>query len=241
MTKAKNLEEMLRAPFSASDLEWRIGRTIKGDRAVMLPYVTARGIQNRLDDVFGVAGWSASYEVVPDYGVICTITCDAGGKEVKKSDGSGFTQVESLKGAISGALKRAAVQLGIGRYLYNLPDVVVNVSNKRFYGTITLPDEFLPENERMGNSDVKVSYKKSYGAESKGATKESVGSGENHVSKGELTPDVEKALDFVVQHDKYNEGKKLRDVWDKSIVFLANGKGEQAEAAKLVARYKGLL
>ena len=52
MTKAKNLEEMLRAPFSASDLEWRIGRTIKGDKAVMLPYVTARGIQNRLDDVF---------------------------------------------------------------------------------------------------------------------------------------------------------------------------------------------
>ena len=238
MTKeGKNdLETLLRAPFSASDLEWRIGRTIsKGDKAIMLPYVTARGIQNRLDDVFGVAGWSASYEVIPDYGVLCTITCvDRDENTIKKSDGSGFTQVESLKGGISGALKRAAVQLGIGRYLYNLPDVVVSVENKRFYGTITLPDEFLPEDERTGNAEVLVSYK----AYNRGNKNDAPS---HTANKGEMTPDVEKALDFVVQHDKYNEGKKLRDLRDKNLLFIANGKGEQAEAAQVVARYKGLM
>ena len=236
--KKENLGEKLRAPFSANDLEWRIGRTIGGDKGVMLPYVTARGIQNRLDSVFGVEGWGASYEVIPEYGVICTITCvGVDGKTITKSDGSGFTQVEALKGGISGSLKRAAVQLGIGRYLYDLPDVVVSVKNKRFYGTITLPDEFLPKEERTGNSEVKVSYK-SRGSYER-ANSESKDS--PNVAKGEMTPEVESAMDFVVQHDKYNEGKKLRDVWDKSLVFLANGRGEQAKMATIVAKYKGLM
>jgi hypothetical protein len=39
---------------------------------------------------------------------------------VRKSDGAGETQVEGEKGAISDALKRAAVKWGIGRYLYDL-------------------------------------------------------------------------------------------------------------------------
>ena len=38
---------------------------------------------------------------------------------IVKSDGAGDTDIEGEKGAISDALKRSAVLLGIGAYLYN--------------------------------------------------------------------------------------------------------------------------
>ena len=39
-----------------------------------------------------------------------------------KWDAAENTQVEAVKGGRSGAMKRAAVQWGIGRYLYNLEE-----------------------------------------------------------------------------------------------------------------------
>ena len=84
-------------PFSPEDIEWRIqqsGKTRDGKVwAMVLAYVTNRAIMKRLDDVCGKAGWRNEN-----------------------------TQVEAVKGGRSGAMKRAAVQWGIGRYLYNLEE-----------------------------------------------------------------------------------------------------------------------
>ncbi len=41
------------------------------------------------------------------------------------------TQVEAVKGGRSGAMKRAAVQWGIGRYLYNLEKILQISSDKK--------------------------------------------------------------------------------------------------------------
>ena len=200
----------------------------------MLPYVTARAIQQRLDAVFGIENWTTEYQTV-EQGVICTITAiTSDGKTVRKSDGSGFTQVEPIKGAISGALKRSASALGIGRYLYDLGEVVVPLRNKKFHGEIQLPDEFLPESERTGNKEIKVISK------SNSFSKNS-GDSAPKAEKGVLTEEVKTALNFVVKNDKYNEGKKLRDVWDKSLKFLAHGRdAEQAKMARIVAQFKGV-
>ena len=46
---------------------------------------------------------------------------------IKKSDGSGATDIEPVKGGLSGALKRAASVLGIGRYLYSLEGKWVDI------------------------------------------------------------------------------------------------------------------
>ncbi len=76
---------------------------------------------------------------------------------VTKSDGAPGTDIESFKGGMSDARKRAAVSLGIGRYLYYLPSAWVHVSpgNKGQPGAIysktgywippSLPPWALPE------------------------------------------------------------------------------------------------
>lgn len=220
--------EKLRAPFPTADLEWRVGRAFQNGKGVILPYVTARGIQERLDDVFGVDGWDNEFQVV-DGGVICTLICRYGGSVFRKSDGASFTQVEPLKGGISGALKRAAVELGIGRYLYDLPEVIVPLENKKFFGKVVLPDEFLPESERTGNTQIRI--------ESKGSRKQEKPKEPEHYSQ----EDIDAAMNFVVRNDKFNTGKKMSEVWNKSLKFIARGNDEeQARAARIVAFAKGV-
>ncbi|MGP4074095.1 Rad52/Rad22 family DNA repair protein [Piscibacillus sp. B03] len=124
--------EKLRAPFNADELEWRVQRKVKtknGWKAVVLCYVTNRAIQKRLDDVFGPF-WQNKYELWQDKGVKCTISARINGEWISKEDGAEFTQVESVKGGFSAAMKRAAVQWGIGRILYDIPEVWVDLKEK---------------------------------------------------------------------------------------------------------------
>jgi hypothetical protein len=123
----EDVAKKLQAPFDPSDIEWKPQTSgIKTDgRAFVLavPYITNRAIQKRLDDVFGVFGWGNEYKPSPDgKGFLCGITISLDGKSVTKWDGSENTAIEPLKGGLSGSMKRAAVQLGIGRYLYELPE-----------------------------------------------------------------------------------------------------------------------
>ena len=51
---------------------------------------------------------------------MCGISIKIGDEWVCKWDGADETDIEKIKGGLSGAMKRAGVQWGIGRYLYNL-------------------------------------------------------------------------------------------------------------------------
>lgn len=116
----------LAEPFSADEVEWRIGqRTKDGKKATLLCYLTARAVQERLDAVAGPGGWRDSYVPIIDggkaAGFLCTLELEVSpGVWVGKSDASDVTDIEALKGGVSGALKRAAVKWGIGRYLYGV-------------------------------------------------------------------------------------------------------------------------
>ena len=228
MAKVNQIEEKLKAPFKASLLEWRVGRKIgNGERGEMFPYVSARGIQERLDEVFGTAGWTAEYTPI-EKGILCRLTCIDGDKRIVKEDGAGYTDIEELKGGISGALKRAASVLGIGRYLYDLPKVVVNLTNgKYFNGTITLPDWAVPEDEKIGSEEVKVVYDKGFEAKSSTPAKP-------------MTDEVKEAMEVVVTTDGYNKGKKIGEVSFKSLGWLSDKAGTEIErnAAKIVRQYK---
>lgn len=128
----------LKAPFSANDIEWRIGRSGKnGDKiwATALAYVTNRAIMDRLDDVFGPGNWQNEYQKGPDGGTLCGISAKIDGGWVTKWDGAENTQFEAIKGGLSGAMKRAAVQWGPGRYLYNLEETFVKVVPKKGHNT----------------------------------------------------------------------------------------------------------
>jgi len=130
--------ELLDEPFATEDIEWRIqqaGKASKGIWAKVLAYVTNRAIMKRLDEVCGKAGWRNEYRDIPNNGgVECGISIKVDGEWITKWDAAENTQVEAVKGGRSGAMKRAAVQWGIGRYLYNLEEGFAVISTERSPG-----------------------------------------------------------------------------------------------------------
>ena len=114
----------LHEPFPEQDIEWRIQRADEKDGkpwAMVLAYVTSRGIMQRLDTVCGPENWRDDYRQVQG-GFICDLSIRVGDEWITKSDGADPSNFEAFKGGISGALKRAAVKWGIGRYLYQLDE-----------------------------------------------------------------------------------------------------------------------
>lgn len=112
-------------PFEACDIEWRAqscGKSNQGKFWVsVLAYVTNRAIMKRLDAVCGKENWKNEYKDLPNNaGVECGLSIKIDGEWVTKWDAAPNTQIESTKGGRSDAMKRAAVQWGIGRYLYDL-------------------------------------------------------------------------------------------------------------------------
>ncbi|OQA04927.1 MAG: Single-stranded DNA-binding protein DdrA [bacterium ADurb.Bin400] len=122
----------LQEPFSAEDIEWRVG-VMNADRTsgTALPYVTNRAIQDRLDGVTGPQNWRNEFEKWNDKGVKCGISIRFDGEWVTKYDGADEPNIEPTKGGFSDAMKRAAVQWGIGRYLYSMPIVWVPLEQGR--------------------------------------------------------------------------------------------------------------
>jgi len=129
-----NLEK-LDEPFPSGDIEWRIqqaGKNANGIWAKVLAYVTNRAIMKRLDEVCGKSGWRNEYRDIPEGGgVECGISIKVEGEWITKWDAAENTQVEAVKGGRSGAMKRAAVQWGIGRYLYDLTEGFATISSER--------------------------------------------------------------------------------------------------------------
>jgi hypothetical protein len=169
----KELLEALKEPFASDDLEWRVQHADKSEKgnlfASLVAYVDARAVQNRLDDVCGAGGW---WNQTPQYSVSgkgvsqgITIKLPENG-EVTKWDGAEETNIEAVKGGLSGAFKRAAVLWGIGRYLYDIEIAYVTPQKEQpqslegwqrtrlkiggqygtyFYKRPTLPKKFLPK------------------------------------------------------------------------------------------------
>lgn len=116
--------KLLKEPFKAEEIEWRIAQKgMKGEKpwAKVLAYVTNRAIMDRLDEVIGPDKWKNEF-IQMQGSFLCGISVKIGDEWVTKWDGAQETNIEATKGGISGAMKRAAVQWGIGRYLYDLPE-----------------------------------------------------------------------------------------------------------------------
>ncbi len=136
----KNLREELMKPFKESELEHKVGATNKEKtKGLLLTYITARAIQNRLDEVVGIENWRVSYKEIEE-GYIATLEIRIGGEWIAKQDGADKTEFEAIKGGISSALKRAASAWGIGRYLYDLESQWLPIKPKgNGYEFVTTP------------------------------------------------------------------------------------------------------
>lgn len=163
--KEKTVEEIfeqLREPFPPHDIQWRIGQKSKdGKKAMVLPYVTNRAIMERLDKVVGVGNWYPKFRPVDaggEHGMICSLTIllnhseGVGKYELTREDGANNTKIEPIKGGISDSMKRAAVQFGIGRYLYNLKESWVVLGDYNRFDPPNLPIWALP----TGSTGVQV-------------------------------------------------------------------------------------
>ena len=130
------IQAALGAPFAPEDLEWRLQTTMEDKmRGLAVPYVTNRAIQSRLDDVVGPENWHNEYKpwhsADKKEAQICGIAIyfeDRGW--VQKWDGAEDSDIEPIKGGLSDSMKRAAVQWGIGRVLYNMDTVWVDVEKR---------------------------------------------------------------------------------------------------------------
>ncbi len=126
MSGYKKIQRALSQPFPQEDLEWRVqsaGETNGRFWARIIAYVTNRAIQQRLDDTVGINGWRNEFLPLPNSvgnGAMCGISIKFGDEWVTKYDGADNTHVEATKGGLSASMKRAAVQFGIGRYLYDI-------------------------------------------------------------------------------------------------------------------------
>lgn len=123
-------------PFPAGDIEWRVVRAIpwgQNIRCFVYPYVTARAIHQRLDEVVGPENWcNTSQSVIrvaqmksgqDILSVQVGISIRIGDEWITKYNVSEATDVEPAKGAFSGAEKRAGEEWGIGRYLWFLGEM----------------------------------------------------------------------------------------------------------------------
>lgn len=123
----------LREPFTSKEIEWKIQVTTQDKtRGMAVPYVNSRAIQKRLDETAGVFNWRNEYSMWHEKSQICGISIffEERGDWVTKFDGAECSDIEPIKGGLSDAFKRTAVLWGIGRYLYELDGIWVEIEQK---------------------------------------------------------------------------------------------------------------
>jgi hypothetical protein len=125
--------QRLAEPFEEHEVKWRVQREGEtGGRVwvAVIAYIDASAVMQRLDRVVGPENWANRFEQL-EGGVICGLSIrmhdHARGDWVTKWDGSAPTKTEPFKGGLSGAMKRAAVMWGIGRYLHGMGEVYAEV------------------------------------------------------------------------------------------------------------------
>ncbi|WP_291256243.1 Rad52/Rad22 family DNA repair protein [Fusobacterium sp.] len=186
------LLEKLREPFAREELEFRVGAISREKmEGLALAYVQARAIQNRLDEIFGIDGWTVTYKEV-SAGFICSLSIKINDRWITKEDGASMTEYESIKGGISNAFKRVASSgFGIGRYLYKAKNKWYPIRQQgKGYTFIVEPELELEDNT--------LTFKK---------------------SKKEEESKVVGSSKIVIEFGKY-KGLTLQEIYDKDINYI---------------------
>ena len=126
--------DRLRDPFPDAALTWKIqtcGENDRGVWALVVPYLKTDAIRDRLDTVIGPANWKTEQFIPgPAGGLQCGLSIRVDGEWLTKWDGADNTEIESIKGGMSDAFKRAARCWGIGRYLTSLDAQFATISDR---------------------------------------------------------------------------------------------------------------
>ncbi|MCD0164159.1 single-stranded DNA-binding protein [Deinococcus sp. 12RED42] len=149
-----DVKDRLAAPFPSQRVQWR-AQSFSRDRssALMVAYVDARTVMDRLDDVCP-DGWSFDVEFLPAAVPVARGRLSVLGLSRSDVGEAGEGEAATFKAAASDALKRCAVHFGVGRYLYDLPRVWVAWSEERRapLEELRLPEWALPDDERSSGA-----------------------------------------------------------------------------------------
>lgn len=95
-------------------------------------YIDARDVMRELDAKFGEFGWTRSYNTVAGR-PYCSISVKTeSGQWIERADTGEESNIAREKGLASDAFKRAAVNFGIGRDMYEMEPVLI--PSKEFNG-----------------------------------------------------------------------------------------------------------
>ena len=119
----------LTAPILPNEIEWRVQSQTSTGKLIVVPYINNRCVMHRFDAAFGAENWTSEFSEISN-GFLCRLTVTVNKREVYREDGASKTNIEPEKGGISDAMKRAAVQFGLGRCLYDYPRVFIECEGK---------------------------------------------------------------------------------------------------------------
>ena len=116
------------------DVELRAAQlttTQYGTYCTLLCYKDARCDQRYLDTVFGPMNWQRSHQLINN-SLFCTVEIyDADkGMWIRKQDVGSESNTEAVKGECSDSFKRACFNWGIGRELYQAPNIRFKLDDK---------------------------------------------------------------------------------------------------------------
>lgn len=132
------IQELVKNLSKEVPFKWRVqGRNKAKDKVQITAYIDARQVQDILDQ-YCEHGWSNSFYEIAG-GIFCKliihgpigetyIRSDAGSRIESDSTDQMFDQ--GFKAAASDAFKRAAVQFGVGRFLYDQPKMWLPCNEK---------------------------------------------------------------------------------------------------------------
>ena len=119
----------LTAPILPNEIEWRVQSQTSTGKLIVVPYINNRCVMHRFDAAFGAENWTSEFREIAN-GFLCRLTVTINDRQVYREDGASKTNIEPEKGGISDAMKRAAVQFGLGRCLYDYPRVMIECDGK---------------------------------------------------------------------------------------------------------------
>lgn len=153
----KDVVQELRKPFAPEQIKWKVQTNPKEgqDMAIAVAYIDSRDVSERLDLATG-GDWGSEFylpqvQAGSHHSLECALTVcgvtrrDVGTVPVPRQN------EDSTKDLYSDAIKRAAVQFGVGSHVYRFPKVKAKVQQfgKSFMLTFRAQDELLMLNRAL--------------------------------------------------------------------------------------------
>ena len=131
MEKNKEIEKKMQAVFALDDVEYCIVSADSRERKILVsPYISARAVICRLDELLGNENWYDSYILSPN-GVLCKLSITLEGKTSSKEGVVIFAEYTAKRYAPSLAFAKAAAKFGLGRTIICSEEIWVSLEDKK--------------------------------------------------------------------------------------------------------------